>query len=145
MSKSQVNLRLENGLIDQLDTLAKTHNRSRNNLIETLIEQGVAALRKIDVFGGPLEAAEADKAIGEFDAEIEQHANEGAKDRAAYEFAAAQARDDDDSEPVLDRSDGHPKRHLHHFVEVEGSRSMSMGQEWATFECECGKSQRRKT
>lgn len=121
MSKSQINLRLENGLIDQLDTLAKAHSRSRNNLIETLIEQGVAALRKIDVFGGPLEAAEADATIEAFEA------------------------DDDDSEPVLDRSDGHPKRHLHHFVEVEGSRSMSMGQEWATFECECGKSQRRKT
>jgi len=48
--KKQISVRLDESIIDRVDQWAKQENRTRNNAIETLISDGLAANLNFELF-----------------------------------------------------------------------------------------------
>jgi len=50
-NKKQISIRIDEKLIKQIEKWARSHNRTRNNAIETLVIDGLGANQNLDLLG----------------------------------------------------------------------------------------------
>lgn len=127
MSRDQIAYRTDSNLISRLDALAERMGYSRNQLMDTILQAGVAALEKwgvpADVVG---EAVVAALESGEF-TEIPGQISIEHTDNAQVSDGVTVSN-----------------RHFHRYTEQAGPVEYSKGVGYALYRCSCGQTHTQK-